>query len=190
MNAPARILAVAALCVASLVGLVVYEGTARSGGQEILLPMEAVDPRSLLSGHYVQLNLTQRLAGAETCPAAGDWKWIALRPHADVYELQGGAASRDGALALGPLPVKGSFECSPPTPMLGVEPLPGWVRLDIGVERFHINQTDALRIEQVLRDQNVNEATRAYAIVSIGRDGRARLKGLMIDGERLELTWL
>lgn len=204
LQAPLRILAVAAVCVASLIGLVLYEGGARASGQEILLPMEAVDPRSLLSGHYVQLNLTQRLDGSQTCPTAGDWKWIALRPVQSVqrplppagdpapatYVLAGGAGSRDGAQELGALPVKGSFTCSAPTPIEGAETMPGWVTLDLGIDRFHINQTDALRIEQVLREQNADETTRAFAIVSVGRDGRARLKGLMVDGERLELTWL
>ena len=63
-----RILAVAALCAASLIALVVSEGVARESGQEVLLPMEAVDPRSLLQGHYVQLRLTQRLEPNEPCP--------------------------------------------------------------------------------------------------------------------------
>jgi len=78
-----------------------------------------------------------------------------------------------------------------PTPASGdYEEQPGVVTLYLGIDRFHVNQTDALRIERVLREQNVDEAARALAIVSIGRDGRARLKGLMVDGERLELTWL
>ena len=47
-----------------------------------------------------------------------------------------------------------------------------------------------LRIEAILREQNAGDEARVYAFVSIGRDGRARLKGLMVDGERLELNWL
>jgi hypothetical protein len=62
--------------------------------------------------------------------------------------------------------------------------------LDLGVDRFHINQSDATRIEQVLRAQRPDEATRAFAVLSVGRDGRARLKALVIDGERFELSWL
>lgn len=190
IEAAPRILAVAALCVVSLIGLVTYEWTARESGQEILLPMEAIDPRAILSGHYVQINLTRRLDGAEQCPPGGeDSKWVALRPGGDTYQLAGGAASRDGAQQLGALPVKGSFTCAAPTIIEGAEPLPGWVRLDLGIDRFHINQTDALRIERVLGEQRVGEA-RAFAIVSVARDGRARLKGLIVDGERLELSWL
>jgi hypothetical protein len=68
--------------------------------------------------------------------------------------------------------------------------MPGWLTLDLGVDRFHINQADAERIEQVLRDQRAGEETRAFAILSVGHDGRARLRALLIDGERFELSWL
>ncbi len=191
-----RILVIAGLCAASLVGLVITEGFAREGGQEITLPMAAVDPRSLLSGHYVQLNFTQQLAPTDACPESGDWEWVALRPESNIqengiYVAAGGALSRDQAERVGPLPVKGTFTCSPPSPPLpGAEGMPGWLTLHLGVDRFHINQTDALRIEQVLRDQRTDAATRAFAILSVGRDGRARLRALLIDGERFELSWL
>lgn len=192
IGAAPRIMLVAGLCAASLIGLVIGEGYARDGGQEIMLPMEAVDPRSLLSGHYVQIDLSQRLEGEAVCPASveGD-DWLALRPQGSVYVVAGAGASREQVQSVGPLPVKGAFTCQSPTPASeGVDGFPGWLRADLGIDRFYINQTDALRIERVLREQNVNEATRAFAIVSVGRDGQARLKGLLIDGERLELTWL
>jgi GDYXXLXY protein len=191
IEAPPRILAVAAICAASLIGLVFSEGYAREGGQEITLPMAAVDPRSLLQGHYVQLNFTDRLEPAEVCPESGDWEWVALRREGDIYIAAGGALSREEAQRVGPLPVKGTFTCSPPTPVSeGIEPMPGWLTLDLGVDRFHINQADAMRIERVLREQRADQETRAFAILSVGRDGRARLRALMIDGERFELSWL
>ncbi|MBL8547919.1 MAG: GDYXXLXY domain-containing protein [Hyphomonadaceae bacterium] len=198
LAAAPRILTVAALCAAALIGLVIAEGLARADGQEITLPMEAVDPRSLLSGHYVQLNFTRRLEAAEACPVDtsgaalnDDWEWVALRPSNGIYVVAGGAPSRDQAERLGPLAVKGTFTCSPPTPpSQGVEGLPGWLSLNVGVDRFHINQTDATRIERVLGEQRPDQETRAFAILSVGRDGRARLKALLIDGERFDLSWL
>jgi hypothetical protein len=48
LEASTRILAVAGICAASLIALVVSEGFARESGQEITLPMEAVDPRAML----------------------------------------------------------------------------------------------------------------------------------------------
>jgi hypothetical protein len=191
IEAAPRIIIVAGVCVAALIGLVVSEGMARAGGAEVLLPIEAVDPRSLLSGHYVQLNLTRRLDPGEECPPAGDWDWVALRRDGAVHVLAGGAESRELAQQVGPLPVKGDFECAPPVRAAdGAPELPGWVRLDLGVDRFHINQADAMRIERLLREQTPGEEARAFAIVSVGRDGRARLRGLVIDEERLELSWL
>lgn len=195
--APHRILAVTGLCAAALIGLVISEGFAREGGQEITLPMEAVDPRALLSGHYVQLNFTDRLEPNEVCPANGDWEWVALRPENNLYVVAGGALSREQAERLGPLPVKGAFSCSPPTPaqpgvdgLPGLDGMPGSLTLDLGVDRFHINQADAMRIEEVLRDQRADQETRAFAILSVGRDGRARMRALLIDGERFDLSWL
>jgi uncharacterized membrane-anchored protein len=191
LEAATRILAVAGICAAALIALVVSEGFARQGGQEITLPMEAVDPRALLSGIYVQLNFTDRLEANAVCPESGDWKWVALRPQDDIYVAAGGALSRDEAERMGPLTVTGTFTCSPPMPAQpGMEGMPGWLTLDLGVDRFHINQADAERIEQVLRDQRAGEETRAFAILSVGHDGRARLRELLIDGERIELSWL
>lgn len=192
-----RILAVAGLCAAALIGLVISEGFARQGGQEIMLPMEAVDPRALLGGHYVALNFMQRLEANELCPPNietaqnNDLDWVALRPQNDIYIVAAAALSRDEAEQLGPLPVKGRFTCLAPTPaQADVNAAPGWLTLNVGVDRFYINQTDALRIERVLRDQRPDEQTRAFAILSVGHDGRARLKALLIDGERFDLSWL
>ncbi|HYD71637.1 MAG TPA: GDYXXLXY domain-containing protein [Candidatus Binatia bacterium] len=188
-----RILAVAALCVASLIALVISEGIARESGQEALLPMEAVDPRSLLQGHYVELRLIQRLDPDEPCPQVdGGAEWLAFyRGDRDVLTFAGGAPSREGATQIAPVPVKGTFTCSEPTITVDGSPgTPGSVELDLGINRFHINQSDALRIERVLREQRPGEETRAFAIVSLARDGQARLKGLVVDGERLELNWL
>ena len=52
-----RILAVAGLCAAALVALVIVEGYARDGGQEITLPMEAVDPRIARALDWIRSHL-------------------------------------------------------------------------------------------------------------------------------------
>lgn len=188
-----RIMAVAALCAAALVALVVSESMARAGGQEALLPMEAVDPRALLQGHYVQLNLIQRLEANAPCPHVEDGaEWLAFyRGEDEVLTFAGGANSREGAQQIAPVPIKGTFTCS--EPVIGAEGdpgMPGWVQLDLGIDRFYIDQAEAERIERVLREQRPEQATRAFAIISVSRDGRARLKGLIVDGQRLDLNWL
>lgn len=191
VNAAARILVVAGLCAASLIGLVISEGAARQAGQEIVLPMAAVDPRELLSGHYVRIQITERLAPGEPCPeqdAAHDW--LAFAPSGAVHVLVGSAASREDAQQVGPVPAKGTFTCSPGGLNADGTPGAGAVWIDLGIDRFYINQADALRIERAMREQQPGGETRVFVIVSIGRDGQARLMGVMVDGERLDLNWL
>jgi hypothetical protein len=180
----ARILAAAGICAASLITLVINENSARASGLEVHLRMEGVDPRSLLSGHYVALALTDRLAPGEDCPTMGAWRWVALRRDGAFHALVGGAMSRDSAQQVGPLPVRGTFTCI----SSGDPATQGWVTLHVGAERFHVNQREATRIERALRD--ADPGTPAYAIVSIGRDGRARLKAIVVNGERLDLSLL
>lgn len=192
ISATPRILAVAGLCAAVLIGFVINEGAARASGQEVLLPVEGVDPRDMLSGHYVQLAFNQPLSPEQTCPPLhSDWDWTALRSQGDIYVIAGGAPSRAEAEQVGPVPVKGHYTCSPPTPSTETAiGAPGWVRLDLGIDRFYVNQAEAQRIERALADQRADASRRVLAIVSVGRDGVARLKGLVIDGRRMELNWL
>ncbi len=191
-KAPLRILIVAALCALGLIGLVVRESHARAGGIEVLLAMEAVDPRALLSGHYVIVALQETLPGRCPPPATETeaMPWLALRPDGPIHRVAGKAPSREAALTLGPAAALGAFHCDDALiDENGAVSRPAIVRLDLGISRFHINQADSERIDAMLRAQNADAEQRVFAIVSIGQDGRARLKGLQVDGERLELNW-
>jgi hypothetical protein len=64
---------------------------------------------------------------------------------------------------------------------------PGRADLDIGVDRFHADQKQAEALERDLRAGPDRPA--AFAIVSAGADGKARLKGLVIGDKRLTLSW-
>jgi hypothetical protein len=159
----------------------------------VLLAMQGVDPRALLSGHYVQIALSQTLAPTDHCPDEQmNWDWIALKPMGGgVYGVAGGAHSREQTEQIGPVSVKGRFSCSPPSPPDKDNPqgLSGSVRIELGIDRFYINQHEAERIDQLVRARAGAQA-QVLAIVSIGGDGQARLKGLQVEGRRLELTWL
>ncbi len=197
-EAPIRILIVAALCGLSLIGLVVRESMARAGGTEVLLAMEAVDPRALLSGHYVIVTLQERRAGGCPPPPTLDeeqerdlapYRWLSLSKNGTAHSLSGTGRTRNEALTEGDVAVLGTGECT--DVFSSNEGNPETVtRLELGVERFHIAQADAERIDRLLREQRPGQTQRIFAIVSIGQDGRARLKGLQVDGERLELNWL
>jgi hypothetical protein len=200
LNAPLRIMIVAGLCVLGLVGLVVHETTARADSTAVLLAMEAVDPRSLLSGHYVIINLTERLPDDQDCPDApasereGDVPpdpWLALSPAGDVHRVSGAAPTREAALGLGSVAVRGTLFCNAairaPDGMLIQA---ASVRLDLGIDRFYVNQSDAERIDRLLRETSGEAEATVFAVVNIGRDGHARLKGLSVNGEIIELNWL
>ena len=113
-----RIGAVALLLIVALIGLLVREDRARAGGQEVRLAMEAVDPRSLLSGHYAALQLVERLEDGAPCPPdleahyGHNDSWVALSPTADnTHQVSGGGATRDAALRHGPVVVRGQADC-------------------------------------------------------------------------------
>ena len=187
---PLRIAAAAAVLVLLLVGVVLRENGARATGREALLPMEAVDPRDLLTGHYVALRLTQQLALGQPCPRERstfeDGGWIGLKPAGGHYRFVGVGASRQAALAGGAeLAVRGGVYCSR-TAFGNTES--DVVTLDIGVDRFHADQDEAQAIEKALRERRQGEAP-AFAVVSVGDDGRARLKGVVVGGKRTDLTW-
>lgn len=192
---PARILAAAVLLTLALVGLVVREGMARAQGQEVRLAMAGYDPRSLLSGHYVQFQLRSELPAGTLCPpGSNDFaqasQWVALRRAGDHHVPSGAAASRAGAARLGDLVVRGRLFCDGPEagPSARREG-PTSVSIDLGVDRAHFEQRQAEALEAALRARGDDPAP-AFAVVSIGRDGRARLKGLIVGGRRSDLDWL
>ncbi len=184
-----RILGAAAVLVGLLVALVVRENFARSHGREVRLPMEAVDPRELLTGHYVALQLTQLQAPGQPCPpgsgAALKSSWIALTPTATGGRVTGVGADRAAAAKFGPIQLKGKANCwgDPREPKERAR-----VSVDIGIRRFHASQEEAEAFDKALLNRKVGEVS-AWAIVSVGEDGRGRLKGVIVGDHRADLTW-
>ena len=82
---PAQIMAAASVLTLLMMGLVVREGLARAGGQEVVLEITGNDPRSLLTGHYVQFQIRSALIPRAACPPGSaapvsrPATWVALR---------------------------------------------------------------------------------------------------------------
>lgn len=198
-----RLLAAGAVCLLALIGLVVMEGRARAAGKEIILRMQPVDPRALLTGHYVQLSFADTLEPGEACPppiaeppASPVFErerrdhWLVLRKDGDVHVLVGGYATRPKSLPYGEVVVRGTARCEPPfTPEPGGDgaTTPATVFLDLSVDRFFADQDEAEALEKILRDRD--NVDRTAAILSVSEDGTVRTKGILIDGKRVELTW-
>jgi len=198
-----RLLAAGAVCLLALIGLVVMEGRARAGGQEVILRMQPVDPRALLTGHYVQLSFADTLEPGQPCPPikpelppSGPFgkrseDWLALRKEGDVHVLAGSYATRAEATQHGEIVARGSARCDEPfSPDPGdatSTPVPATVFLDLSVDRFFADQQEAEAMEKILRDRD--KVDRTAAILSVSQDGTVRTKGLLIDGKRVELSW-
>ena len=107
IEAPPRILAVAGLCAAALIGLVISEGFARESGQEISCRWPPSIRARCCSGHYVQLNFTSSNPRKSPRRTRRDWEnWVALAQlgrtcraaaGGHIYVAAGGAISRDEA---------------------------------------------------------------------------------------------
>ena len=193
-----RILAVAALSVLALVGLVVHEGLARDAGAEIVMPMQPVDPQALLSGHYVVLALSDPLGAGQACPPGAqtgwqpniEWakrhsRWVALTPGAGHGRVVGVAETQAAAARFSPLTVRGDAYCVPNAPPDATGVVAAW----LGVDRFYLSQAEAQRIANAMSPTSEAPIPVA-AIISVGRDGRARMKGLQVGAQRIAPAWL
>ena len=191
-----RLLAAGAFCLIALISLVVIEARAREAGTEVILDMQPIDPRSLLSGHYVILGFAHTLPAGAPCPPIADLPydrrmrgWVALTRRGERHVVTGAAPTRADAQRLGEIVVRGAANCNAPTPAAEVAPASdGAIRLDLSVDRYHADQDEAEAIEKAIRDRSEGDA-RVAAILSIARDGTPRTKGLIVDGKRIELTW-
>lgn len=182
MRRPILILPTAGVLLAALVGLVLREDRARAAGTEVLLAMQPLDPRSLLGGHYVVVDIVHP---TPACPLSGrdNDGWIALSPRGRTHEVTGNGRTREAAAQKGTLTVRGVAYCvSGGGPQEIVQ-----LRLR-GVDRFHADQDEAQAIEKALNASRTG-LTEVFAIVSVGADGQARLRGLEVNGRRTELSW-
>ena len=93
------------------------------------------------------------------------------------------APSRDAAPKLGELAVRGDLDCQ-----TGPTEDSSRVVMNPGVDRLHIDQAQAEAIQKSLQIGRGEPAV-VRAVVSIGRDGTARLKGLIVGDKRVELGW-
>ena len=185
---PWLIIGAALLLAGALLWLVVSEHRARAEGTEVALVVQQVDPRSLLSGHYVQLDFTEAMEPGVRCGTATPFDplgrrkpegWVALRPNGDHHSFAGVGRTRADAAKHGPVQVRGDAVCTD----FSDDPR---AQLYLGLDRFHVAQKEAEALERLVRDRDTQ---RVLALVSVGRDGRARLAGLRVDGQDVRLDW-
>lgn len=218
LKAPLRIMIVAALCVLALIGTVVREGLERSAptAHTVDMRMRAIDPRALLSGHYVIISLEDTVFTRGDRDPCADFEaieerqsWLALIYQGPEFRIEpppeqplsyapiGARRSRDAAQSLTErdgwrgVAARGSAVCSelPDQANGGIRVASVQTQLP-GIERFYAPQAEAERIDGLLRQRDGEEPAMVYAMISISESGRARLVGLKVNGEIIELNWL
>ena len=201
MTLTARLLLIAAAMSAVLIGLVASHAAQRSGGQEIRLAMEPVDPRDILLGHYVIIE-TPAHRFSEPISDDGDLQWragddifVSLAPD-DNGALRPISVHRRRQDARHPYlsgKVRNAFDRWERTQATSEidedgkeiwtpsEPIPGTrsieLRMVFNLERYFAEEKAALALEAMRRDD------RLRLIVSLSPRGHAVIKGLEIDGE-------
>ncbi len=182
------IIAAGALLSLILGGAVALNANAVAVGQEVIVTAHGFDPRDFLAGHYVRLAYdfsTPTIAAPDCYNKKGATVWVSLSTPPGMTDLQAADVACSRAELNSGLVLKGKST--------------GYSRIEFGIERFYATQEDAERIEKALRGINPGAPTemqppeeqiRVRAVLSIGKDGQARLKALLLGNERIDLSWL
>lgn len=177
------LLIVAGLQTAALVWMVQERASLLRSGQEIVLPVVPVDPRSLFRGDYVILSYdisrldTSLLEGEAPGEAATIWVEIVRT------EDRGWRAVKITAKPpadLEPRPDRVVLRARTPRYMR----LDSWKRatqlqVRYGLEAYFVPEGKGRELEKLVGKRQV------AAIVAVGADGSAQIKGIAIDGKKV-----
>lgn len=170
---------VAGVQILILVGMIWERASLLRNGREIVLKVVPVDPRSLFRGDYVILNY--KMTRVELPPGLkgvrrGSTLYVTLqKADDDQWEVAGVAAKPTGRVQPTEIVLKGR-----------VRYVSGAVRatkrmatLHYGIESFFVPEGEGKKLEKLIRDKTL------AAVIAVGDDGAAGIKGLMSDGQRV-----
>ncbi len=201
MTLALRLQLIALAMIAVLAGLVGVHAVQRATGTELVIAMEPVDPRDILLGHYVVIRTPVHTLDLSAFPGApdgedawgeGDEVFVAMAEGEDGLWRPERVAKR--ADALDPPLLRGRIENAhrlydytewepgeAGQPGRGPERIEGTGRTELQVkynlERYYADPETAKALEDMRREN------RLALIVSVGEDGGAVIKGLVVDGE-------
>ncbi|MEQ8177043.1 MAG: GDYXXLXY domain-containing protein [Amphiplicatus sp.] len=202
-----RIALLALAMTAVILGMVAFYARDLHGGTEITLKTEPVDPRSLFLGHYATLGYSiSRLSGEALgghCYERNEAIYVTLersddewRPFATAPDMPQDGFSDNRVTLRGRV----SWHSDCPNEQRGDPTLsetPGAERAPLreeqlfaqyGVEEYFASPEAARRLENLARRRPAEgeEALEPLQIIlSVPRSGRALIKGVVIDGEKV-----
>lgn len=176
------LIVVALMQSAALFKMVYDKDRLLKAGREITMPVKPLDPRDLFRGDYVTLGYDVSTLNKSNTPEgrtaelrAGSAAFVTLSPKADGgWMVKDVAAQFPAQVEAGDVVLKGQVKNS-------------WARADgadrtvsvrYGIESYFVPEGTGRALESKVRDHKIE------AIVAVGSDGAAALKGLVVDGER------
>jgi len=151
-------------------------------GREITMPVQPLDPRDLFRGDYVTLGYDISTLTKAKAPTAkldgllrGSTAFVTLTPQpAGGWSVSGVSEDFPAQVPASDVVLKGRVKSA-------------WARADgsektlnvrYGIETYFVPEGTGRDLESKVRDHKIE------AIVAVGADGTAAIKGLVVDGER------
>lgn len=176
---------VAFLQSAALFGMVYERHRLLKSGREITLSVRPLDPRDLFRGDYVTLGYdisTLTKSDTESDPdyggfVAGSDAFVTLAPKQEGgWTVAHAGSTYPSKVAPGEVVLKGRVLSA----WKSQDPAVTNVTVRYGIEQYFVPEGTGRDLEAKVRDHKIE------AIVAVGSDGGAAIKGLVIDGERHE----
>lgn len=180
--------ALGAAMIALLVGAAGAHQARIAAAREALVISEAVDPRELLVGHYARLALQPATADPDVPRPAGLSSGSAV--YARLAPAGAPGAWRVKALTAAPQ-TESPEELSVAVTIQFVDD-DGRVSFRWGPDRIYLDQTEAEAVQEAARrafDAAPDAPARVKAILAVEADGTTLVKGVEIDGKRVETRW-
>lgn len=190
---PIRTRGVGLLIVATLVllGMVAHEQIRRVSGQEIIVKAHPVDPRDVLRGAYVALDYDIEQIDPNTlsepprfsAPLVGQTipVWLVLDRAPEGWAVSRVLERKPGALGKDEVVLRALWRHAHDLSGAAGARL-GSFAVDIGADRYFAEESRAKALQNAIRDGKFE------VVLSVGGDGRAVIKGLVLDGARQDET--
>ena len=198
MSRARNILLASAFLLAALGTRIVWEGYQRFAGHEVTMSVVGIDRFELERSRTSPLVFEDLFPPDTVCPISVGNRdralifgghWLSIVPiqvprasgsvHTDSrwQGLRAWASGMD-AKSTGRLAVLGTASCRHLANGIAIQ-------TQIGIDRLHATEAEASAIRAALR--RVYGPPKAQAVLSIGLDGRARLMGVIVNGQRIDL---
>lgn len=151
-------------------------------GREIAMPVKPLDPRDIFRGNYVTLgydistlNTSQVPAGSFDKFPVGAAAYVTLTPNpAGGWAVSSVSSEFPKAASPADVVLKARVDRM----WRGQTGSDGVLSLRYGIETYFVPEGTGRALESKVRDHKID------AILAVGPDGSAALKGLVVDGER------